>query len=173
MRAAPCARGRFGVVPVVNENDAVANEELRLGDNDTLAALVANLIEADLLVLLTDQQGACTMPIHVPTRATLVSHAMAGDSAGWYGRRWRAARSAAACRPSCARGNLPRARAMRLAIAYGRTERVCSVSGWRRLRTLADAVTPGPDAARKRWLAGQLAGQGEAGAGRRCCVRAA
>ena len=47
----------FGVVPVVNENDAVANEELRFGDNDTLAALVANLIEADLLVLLTDQQG--------------------------------------------------------------------------------------------------------------------
>jgi len=47
----------LGVIPVVNENDAVANDELRFGDNDTLAALVANLIEADLLVLLTDQKG--------------------------------------------------------------------------------------------------------------------
>ncbi len=47
----------FGTVPVVNENDTVANEEIRFGDNDTLAALVANLIEADLLILLTDQHG--------------------------------------------------------------------------------------------------------------------
>ena len=45
------------MIPVVNENDAVANDELRFGDNDTLAAMVANLIEADLLVLLTDQDG--------------------------------------------------------------------------------------------------------------------
>ncbi len=48
---------RLGVVPVVNENDTVANDELRFGDNDTLAALVANLVEADLLILLTDQDG--------------------------------------------------------------------------------------------------------------------
>ncbi len=47
----------LGVIPVVNENDTVATEELRFGDNDTLAALVANLVEADLLVLLTDQEG--------------------------------------------------------------------------------------------------------------------
>ena len=47
----------LGVVPVVNENDTVATDELRFGDNDTLAALVANLIEADLLILLTDQEG--------------------------------------------------------------------------------------------------------------------
>ncbi|HIJ21419.1 MAG: glutamate 5-kinase [Gammaproteobacteria bacterium] len=47
----------MGVVPIVNENDTVAIDEIRLGDNDTLAALVANLIEADLLVILTDQQG--------------------------------------------------------------------------------------------------------------------
>ena len=45
------------VVPVVNENDTVATDEIRFGDNDTLAALVANLIDADLLVILTDQQG--------------------------------------------------------------------------------------------------------------------
>lgn len=47
----------LGVVPVVNENDTVANDELRFGDNDTLAAMVANLVEADLLILLTDQPG--------------------------------------------------------------------------------------------------------------------
>lgn len=47
----------LGVIPVVNENDTVANDELRFGDNDTLAALVANLVEADLLVLLTDKPG--------------------------------------------------------------------------------------------------------------------
>jgi glutamate 5-kinase len=48
---------QLGVVPIVNENDTVATDELRFGDNDTLAALVANLIEADLLILLTDQDG--------------------------------------------------------------------------------------------------------------------
>ena len=47
----------FGVVPVVNENDTVVTDEIRFGDNDTLAALVANLVEADRLVILTDQEG--------------------------------------------------------------------------------------------------------------------
>ncbi len=47
----------FGTIPVVNENDTVATDEIRFGDNDTLGALVANLIEADLLIILTDQQG--------------------------------------------------------------------------------------------------------------------
>ncbi len=50
----------FNVIPVVNENDTVVTDEIRFGDNDTLAALVANLIEADLLVLLTDQNGLYT-----------------------------------------------------------------------------------------------------------------
>ena len=48
---------RLGTIPVINENDTVSPRELRLGDNDTLAALVANMTEADLLVILTDQQG--------------------------------------------------------------------------------------------------------------------
>ena len=47
----------LGTIPVINENDTVAAEEIRLGDNDTLGALVANLVEAELLVILTDQQG--------------------------------------------------------------------------------------------------------------------
>ena len=48
------------ILPIVNENDAVATEEIRVGDNDNLSALVANLIEADLLILLTDQAGLYT-----------------------------------------------------------------------------------------------------------------
>src|SRR3990170_7186188 len=50
----------LGVVPVINENDTVATEEIRFGDNDTLAALVANLVEAELLVILTIQRGPIT-----------------------------------------------------------------------------------------------------------------
>jgi glutamate 5-kinase len=48
---------KLGVLPVINENDTVVNDEIKFGDNDTLGALVANLIEADLLVILTDQKG--------------------------------------------------------------------------------------------------------------------
>ena len=50
----------LGVVPVVNENDAIADDEIRFGDNDRLAALVAHLVNADLLVLLTDTPGLLT-----------------------------------------------------------------------------------------------------------------
>ena len=49
-----------GVVPVINENDTVVNDEIKFGDNDTLGALVANLVEADALVILTDQKGLYT-----------------------------------------------------------------------------------------------------------------
>ena len=48
------------MIPIINENDTVATDEIRFGDNDTLAALVANLIEADVLLLLTDQDGLYT-----------------------------------------------------------------------------------------------------------------
>lgn len=62
-----------GVVPVINENDTIATEEIRIGDNDTLSALVANLIEADLLVLLTDQQGLFTADPHKDQSARLIA----------------------------------------------------------------------------------------------------
>ncbi len=69
----------LGVVPVINENDTVATEEIRFGDNDTLAALVANLIEAELLVILTDQTGLYSKdPRHHPD-AVLVQEGEAGD----------------------------------------------------------------------------------------------
>ncbi len=62
----------LGVVPVINENDAIADDEIRFGDNDRIAALVANLIAADLLVLLTDQIGVFTSDPRVDTAASLV-----------------------------------------------------------------------------------------------------
>ncbi len=58
MRAPRCSRCcSCSVVPVINENDTVVNDEIKFGDNDTLGALVANLVEADALVILTDQKG--------------------------------------------------------------------------------------------------------------------
>ncbi len=69
----------LGVVPVVNENDTVAVEEIRFGDNDTLAALVANLVEADLLVLLTDQPGMYDKDPRQNPDARLIDEAQAGD----------------------------------------------------------------------------------------------
>ncbi len=69
------------VVPVVNENDTVVTEEIRFGDNDTLAALVANLIEADVLVILTDQDGLYDSDPRTNPDAKLISEAKAGDKA--------------------------------------------------------------------------------------------
>ncbi len=69
------------VLPVINENDTVVNDEIKFGDNDTLGALVANLIEADLLVILTDQKGLFTSDPRKDAAATFVHEARAGDAA--------------------------------------------------------------------------------------------
>ena len=69
------------VIPVINENDTVTTDEIRFGDNDTLGALVTNLVDADALVLLTDQQGLFTADPRRDPRATLVREARAGDPA--------------------------------------------------------------------------------------------
>jgi len=150
----------LGVVPVVNENDAVANEELRFGDNDSLAALVANLVEADVLLLLTDQQGLFDADPRQNPSAKLVKHAEAGDAAldamaggggllgqGGMQTKVRAARLAA--RSGCA-----------TLIAHGRTERI--LQRLRQGEVLGTLLTPSqePDAARKRWLAGHLQARG-------------
>lgn len=68
------------VLPVINENDTVVNDEIKFGDNDTLGALVANLIEADLLVILTDQKGLYTADPRKDPLATFVHEARAGDA---------------------------------------------------------------------------------------------
>jgi len=71
----------LGVVPVINENDTVVNDEIKFGDNDTLGALVANLVEADALVILTDQKGLYTADPRKDTSAQFVHEASAGDPA--------------------------------------------------------------------------------------------
>jgi glutamate 5-kinase len=70
-----------GVVPVINENDTVATDEIRLGDNDTLGALVANLVSADVLAILTDQQGLFTADPRTNPEATLLHQVKVSDPA--------------------------------------------------------------------------------------------
>jgi len=72
---------KLGVVPVINENDTVVNDEIKFGDNDTLGALVANLVEADALVILTDQKGLFTADPRKDASACFVDQAQAGDPA--------------------------------------------------------------------------------------------
>jgi glutamate 5-kinase len=71
----------LGVIPIINENDTVTTEEIKVGDNDTLGALVTSLIEADVLVLLTDQRGLYTADPRRDPSATLIAEARAGDPA--------------------------------------------------------------------------------------------
>jgi glutamate 5-kinase len=71
----------LGVVPIINENDTVAIDEIRFGDNDTLASLVTNLIEADALVILTDQAGLYERDPRKDATAKLVADGRAGDPA--------------------------------------------------------------------------------------------
>jgi len=146
----------YGVVPIINENDTVVTDEICFGDNDTLGALVANLVEADVLVILTDQDGLYTAdPRHNPD-AQLIHEGQASDEqfasmAGGGGALGRG-------------GMVTKVRAATLAarsgadtvIVGGRIERVLS-----RLRDgellgtllLADQA---PVAARKQWIAGHL-----------------
>jgi len=70
----------LGVIPIINENDTVATEEFRFGDNDTLAALVSNLVDADALILLTDQSGFYTVDPRVNNDATLIRECYVDDS---------------------------------------------------------------------------------------------
>ena len=72
---------RLGVVPIVNENDTVSTDEIKVGDNDTLAALITNLIEADALIILTDQSGLYDADPRKNPDARLVQQARAGDAA--------------------------------------------------------------------------------------------
>lgn len=151
----------MGVVPVVNENDTVATAELCFGDNDTLAALVANLINADVMVVLTDQDGLFAAdPRHNPD-ARLVSTAQAGDPA---------LQAMAGAGSSIGRGGmLTKVGAARLAsrsgtdtvIANGRLERVLArLAAAEPLGTLLSSGNE-PVTARKQWLAGQLRVRGK------------
>ncbi len=70
---------KHGVVPIINENDTVVTDEIKFGDNDTLGALVTNLIEADALIILTDQGGLYSADPRQDKTATLIQEAQAGD----------------------------------------------------------------------------------------------
>ena len=81
---------QFGVVPIINENDTVVTDEIKFGDNDTLGALVANLIEGDALIILTDQQGLYTADPRKDPEARLIAEAQGRrPGAGSDGRRRR------------------------------------------------------------------------------------
>lgn len=147
----------LGVVPVVNENDTVVTDEIRFGDNDTLAALVANLVEADLLVILTDQAGMYDSdPRHNPA-ASLMHEVRAGDPT--------LEAKAGSTGGSLGRGGmLTKVRAARLAarsgtrsvIAHGREADVLQrILAGEELGTLFIPDLE-PLQARKRWLAGHL-----------------
>lgn len=70
---------RLGIIPIINENDTVVTDEIKLGDNDTLGALVANLIEADALIILTDQAGLFRTDPRINPDAEFIQSAIAGD----------------------------------------------------------------------------------------------
>ncbi len=144
------------VVPVVNENDTVSTQQIQLGDNDTLAGLVANLMEADLLVILTDQPGLYSADPRVDPNAELVQTGRAGDPA---------LDAMAGDSGALGRGGMrTKLRAAALAARSGTATVIASGNNPRVLERIADGeplgtyLTPGqaPLAARKRWLAGQL-----------------
>lgn len=147
----------LGVVPVINENDTVARAELRLGDNDTLAGLVANLVEADLLVILTDQQGLYRADPRLDAAAELIGQAAAGDPA------LDAMAGAGAGR--LGRGGMQtKLRAARLAARSGASTWIAAGSEPQVLHRIARGESFGTLllaprerlSARKLWLAGQL-----------------
>jgi len=152
----------LGVIPIINENDTVATDEIRFGDNDTLAALVANLVEADALIILTDQQGLYTEDprknpdaefISVGQASDALLHKMASSSGGSLGRGGMSTKLSAAQR--AARSGTA------TLITSGRNESA--------LLAVADSKEYGtlllpddePIAARKQWLAGHLKVSGQ------------
>ena len=158
---------RYGVVPVVNENDTVATHKIRLGDNDTLAGLVANLVEAELLIILTDQPGLYTADPRKDTTAKLVPEGNAGDPA---------LENMAGEGGSLGRGGMrTKLRAAALASRSGTATRIASGRESEVLIRLHQGEAIGtllkprtsPLAARKQWLAGspQVTGALELDAG--------
>ena len=145
------------MVPIINENDTVATDQIRFGDNDTLAAMVANLIDADLLVILTDQDGLFDADPRGNPRAQLVSHGKAGDpaldalaggSVGGLGRGGMITKLTAA--------RLAARSGTNTVIVGGRAENVLTnLANGEALGTLLVAEQE-PIAARKQWLAGRL-----------------
>ena len=146
----------LGAIPIINENDTVATDEIRFGDNDTLGALVCNLVAADTLVLLTDQQGLFTRDPRYNDDATLISESnasnqdllsMAGES-GALGQGGMRTKITAAQRAARSGANT--------IIADGAEENILQkISQGETVGTLL-AADHEPISARKQWLANQL-----------------
>jgi len=166
----------FGVIPVVNENDTVATDEIRFGDNDSLGALATNLLEADVLVILTDQDGFFDKDPRFHADASLIPEAralddsllaMAGKSGGALGRGGMYTKIVAAQQAA-------RSGAMTI-IANGRVEGI--LEELRRGAPLGSLLYPDlkPQAARKRWLASHKQTRGvlvvDAGAADALCTK--
>ncbi len=147
----------LGVVPVINENDTITTDEIRFGDNDNLAAMVANLVEADLLLILTDQQGVCDADPRTTKTAKLIDEISVNDplldkvaggagshvGSGGMQTKIEAARRAA------------RSGAMTLIASGSEANIITDIAADKKLgtRLIPDQE---PLAARKQWLAGQL-----------------
>jgi glutamate 5-kinase len=151
---------QMGAIPIINENDTVATDEIRFGDNDTLAALVANLVEADALIILTDQHGLYDKDPRQNPDAELISEANAADptilamagSGGVLGRGGMRTKITAAQRAA-------RSGAATL-IASGRAQNVLlEIARGTEIGTLLSPKTE-KLAARKQWLAGHLVVRG-------------
>lgn len=152
---------KHSVIPVINENDSVSTEEIRFGDNDTLAARVATLVQADVLVLMTDQQGLCTSDPRDNPEAELVNSRSASDptlddmvnsTPGKYGRG----------------GMLSKLEAARFAATAGcdtyivdgrRSDSLLQLQRGESIGTHLRADVA-PLEARKQWIAGQLKSRG-------------
>jgi glutamate 5-kinase len=147
----------YGVIPVINENDVVATEEIQFGDNDTLASLVANLVEADLVIILTDQSGLYNRDPTVNADATLIDQIEISDS--------RLKRMAGVSRSGLGRGGMmTKVAAAAVAARSGAATVIASGRDQDVLNRVIAGESVGtfliPDSeplvARKRWLAGQL-----------------
>lgn len=152
----------FGVVPVINENDAVATDEIRFGDNDTLAALVANLVEAELLIILTDQAGLFDSDPSINSAAQLIPNISVNDKL--------LDEVAGESRSGLGRGGMyTKVRAARLAARSGAATVIVSGSADNIIESVISGDEIGtylipdvePLAARKQWLAGQLQIRGQ------------
>lgn len=147
----------YGVVPIINENDTVVTDEIKFGDNDTLGALVANLVEADALIILTDQRGLFTADPRQNPAAVLVSEgraddrsfeAMAGGAGSGISRGGMITKVRAAQRAA-------RSGAHTLIVSGREPESLFRAAGGEAIGTLLYAVET-PLAARKQWLADHL-----------------
>lgn len=152
---------QMGILPVVNENDTVATDEFRFGDNDTLAAMTANLVEADVLVILTDQDGLFDSDPRLNPHARMLAasaasnpnlDAMAGDSKGELGRGGMATKLAAARRAA-------RSGAITVILSGKQPDNLRYLAAGQGVGTLLWPDVK-PIKARQQWLAGHLIPKG-------------